>query len=342
MLMTIAQVLFTLASTNESYNPQVDEVEKEENLEDQVLLDGVENDGILEDQYFRQEAVQIGNPRLKRREGKKRSRKQRLMWQAWEEENERFVDENLSTKFDLDNQNEVMAETEEAPPDLIIDLLRYQKEWLAWALKQENSEIRGGILADEMGMGKTIQAIALVLAKRKLCKTISESSGSPSLSPGSSTGLPSINGTLVICPVVAVTQWVSEIDKSTSKGSTKVLVFHGPNREKSSEQLSKYDFVITTYSTIEADYRRCIMPPKMRCPYCGKLYHEEKLSIHMFFCKTEKQSKQQKKNSISVPSKSNCKVKQLNEEHVPRNKSVLHSVMWDRIILDEVSMNYNR
>ena len=47
---------------------------------------------------------------------------------------------------------------------MIIDLLRYQKEWLAWALTQENSEIRGGILVDEMGMGKTIQVIARVLA----------------------------------------------------------------------------------------------------------------------------------------------------------------------------------
>ncbi|KAF3443660.1 hypothetical protein FNV43_RR13350 [Rhamnella rubrinervis] len=332
----------------------VDEVENEGNLEDQVLLDGVENVGILEDKFFRQEAVQIGNPRLERRKGKKRSRNQRLMWHAWEEENERFIDENLSSNFDLDNQNEVMAETAEASSDLIIDLLRYQKEWLAWALKQESSEIRGGILADEMGMGKTIQAIALVLAKQELRKTISESSGSPSLSPSSSIGLPSINGTLVICPVVAVTQWVGEIEKFTSKGSTKVLVYHGPNREKSSKQLSKYDFVITTYSTIEADYRKCIMPPKMKCPYCGRLYHEKRLSTHMkYYCgpdarKTEKQSKQQKKNSISVPSKSKRKVKfakdktaeqyeveQLKEEHVPRKKSVLHSVMWDRIILDE-------
>lgn len=45
----------------------------------------------------------------------------------------------------------------EPPPELLMDLLPFQKEFLAWAVAHEQSEIRGGILADEMGMGKTIQ-----------------------------------------------------------------------------------------------------------------------------------------------------------------------------------------
>ena len=45
----------------------------------------------------------------------------------------------------------------EPPPELLMPLLPYQKEFLAWSVAQERSEIRGGILADEMGMGKTIQ-----------------------------------------------------------------------------------------------------------------------------------------------------------------------------------------
>ncbi|XP_015877766.1 ATP-dependent helicase rhp16 isoform X2 [Ziziphus jujuba] len=325
---------------------------------------GLENEGNFEEQFINQEAFQVDDLGLEmKKKPKKKSRKQTLMWNVWEEQNEKFIDENLSSQFDIDNQNEVMTETAEAPPDLIIDLLRYQKEWLAWALNQEKSETRGGILADEMGMGKTIQAIALVLAKRELYKTNNESSGS-SLSPGSSTGLPKIKGTLVICPVVAVCQWVSEIERYTSKGSTKVLVYHGANRDKSLKQLSDYDFVITTYSTIEADYRKCIMPPKQKCPYCSKSFYERKLVSHLkYFCgpdalKTEKQSKQQKKKSTRVPSKSKNEgtehykeeglskkklllhsvkfgAEQQNKENLPRKKSVLHSVKWDRIILDE-------
>ena len=41
----------------------------------------------------------------------------------------------------------------EPPPELLMPLLPYQKEFLAWAVGQERTNIRGGILADEMGMG---------------------------------------------------------------------------------------------------------------------------------------------------------------------------------------------
>ena len=44
-----------------------------------------------------------------------------------------------------------------APCLLNAELLPYQKEGLGWMLNQELSHYRGGILADEMGMGKTIQ-----------------------------------------------------------------------------------------------------------------------------------------------------------------------------------------
>lgn len=45
----------------------------------------------------------------------------------------------------------------EPPPELLMELLPYQKEFLGWAVGQEKGPIKGGILADEMGMGKTIQ-----------------------------------------------------------------------------------------------------------------------------------------------------------------------------------------
>lgn len=50
------------------------------------------------------------------------------------------------------------------PPEMLMPLLPFQKEWLAWSLKQEEYEFKGGILADEMGMEKIIQRISLFLS----------------------------------------------------------------------------------------------------------------------------------------------------------------------------------
>ncbi|KAK4724283.1 hypothetical protein R3W88_027062 [Solanum pinnatisectum] len=130
--------------------------------------------------------------------------------------------ENHTLYLDFNSQNEFITETIEQPSDLIMPLLRYQKEWLAWALKQEISIAKGGILADDMGMGKTIQAIALVLAKREIGQAISDSSLlSPTLYI-----LPVVKGALVICPVVALIQWFNEIDRFSTKGSNTILVYH--------------------------------------------------------------------------------------------------------------------
>ncbi|BDA51349.1 probable ATP-dependent helicase rhp16 [Coccomyxa sp. Obi] len=54
----------------------------------------------------------------------------------------------------------------EAPGEIVAALLPYQREFLAWAVGQERSSVRGGILADEMGMGKTLQAITLIVTHR--------------------------------------------------------------------------------------------------------------------------------------------------------------------------------
>lgn len=68
--------------------------------------------------------------------------------------------------------------------------------------------------------------------------------------------LPAVKGTLVICPVVALSQWVNEIERFTTIGSNKVLVYHGANREKDIDRFAEYDFIITTYSTLETDCRK--------------------------------------------------------------------------------------
>ncbi|XP_073158028.1 DNA repair protein RAD16 [Henckelia pumila] len=300
----------------------------------------------------------LENKNGRKKKSKKKKDRPVLMWEVLEQENDLWTHENLAKDMDLINQNEMATEIVEPPDDLIIPLLRYQKEWLAWALKQEESAVRGGILADEMGMGKTVQAIALVLAKRKILREIHGDELSSS-SDCFSKKLPGIKGTLVICPLVAVMQWVSEIDRFTAEGSTKVLVYHGAKRAKTLYQFSEYDFVITTYSIVEAEYRKYVMPPREKCQYCGKLFYNNKLKVHLkYICgphasRTAKQLKQQRKSpKISrryekgklLNSSSDGEIKgvglfenpaDIGQQHPSPGKSILHNFQWDRIVLDE-------
>lgn len=63
----------------------------------------------------------------------------------------------------------------------------------------KSSQVRGCILADQMGLGKTLQVIALVYALSKQ-------------SPFSETA-PLCRKTLVVCPLTLVSNWKNEIKK---------------------------------------------------------------------------------------------------------------------------------
>ncbi|XP_057963175.1 helicase-like transcription factor CHR27 isoform X2 [Malania oleifera] len=321
-------------------------------------------------------------PSKKGKKPNKRQPRQKLQWQIWGEEFDRFLNE-WGTKNDVsDDQNEEAAEFSEAPPELLVPLLRYQKEWLAWALKQEESACKGGILADEMGMGKTIEAIALVLKKQGIPK-LTEVAPSTLTCKSSSfkTGLPEIKCTLVICPTTAVNHWTDEIARCTTEGSIKVLVYHGANKRRLIHKFSEYDFVLTTYATAAADFKESGL--LARCKFCesGRLYALDKLNFHLTYyshrghplAEIEKEKERLKKllqkyskrgtESADIGDEisdvngvgengAGCKIE---EQHMQEKKEVtgssrsspagndqcqpskklLHSVKWERIILDE-------
>eukprot|EP00371_Babesia_bovis_P003349 XP_001611996.1 DNA repair protein rhp16 [Babesia bovis T2Bo] len=79
----------------------------------------------------------------------------------------------IDANFDVTYCNSVEPEKEvpilepvHQPSQLLIPLLPFQKDGVAWMQQQEMGPVRGGILADEMGMGKTIQTIGLLVVAK--------------------------------------------------------------------------------------------------------------------------------------------------------------------------------
>ncbi|GKY94032.1 hypothetical protein MPSEU_000369900 [Mayamaea pseudoterrestris] len=255
-----------------------------------------------------------------------------------------------ASKIELEEENRQISpdelvqvafagETRKAPAGLAATLLPFQIEGLSWMYHQEVKceGVKGGVLADEMGMGKTIQTIATMLDNRPLLQHCKPAMKHP---PGAAdfadrlredklwaTAVEEWNhemvmnnvtkkrhpnkhamtraGTLVVCPVIALSQWKSEIEKFTEPGTFKVGIYHGPNRaaEMPLDMICKYDIILTTYQVIESDFRKMLSPNKVACPNCGARFKIDKLRVHLkYFCgegarRTEAQSRQRRGES---------------------------------------------
>ncbi|KAK2196392.1 bifunctional Helicase superfamily 1-2 [Babesia duncani] len=184
--------------------------------------------------------------------------------------------------------------------NLIIPLLPFQKDGFEWMYKQELGPIGGGILADEMGMGKTIQTIALLVAKKNeeiKEKCHEDMPPKPIYKPempmkkrkiknGKDKSLMNVQGgTLIICPPVALLQWYNELQNKVTDDFFTIAIYHGQYRNNLANVLHNYDIVLTTYSIVEYEYRKIMNRKKVPCEHCGRMYLPKALMIHnKYFC----------------------------------------------------------
>ncbi|KZM23662.1 DNA repair protein rad16 [Ascochyta rabiei] len=127
------------------------------------------------------------------------------------------------------------VERAEQPKTITRRLKPFQLEGLSWMIRQEQTHYRGGLLGDEMGMGKTIQAVSLIM------------SDYPAKAP-----------TLVCVPPVALMQWSNEIREYT-ENKLNVLVYHGTNakcKKMTVKDLKKFDVIMVSYNSLESLHRK--------------------------------------------------------------------------------------
>ncbi|KAJ2288506.1 MutS protein 1, partial [Coemansia sp. RSA 353] len=78
------------------------------------------------------------------------------------------------TKADIDKMMDGLTrikisddELVDTPSEMTVPLMEHQREGVAWMLRGErNKARRGGLLGDDMGMGKTLQSLALMMANK--------------------------------------------------------------------------------------------------------------------------------------------------------------------------------
>ena len=162
----------------------------------------------------------------------------------------------------------------DCPKKLATQLLPYQRQALAWLLEKESPELpsagsdnavqlwkcsqngqiytnvatsfslknrkptlaSGGILSDDMGMGKTLEMISLLVTESNVsskCKT-----------------------TLIVAPVGVMSNWSGQIAHHIKPDhALRVLVYHGNNKKlMGANDFNDYDVVITSYGTLATEY----------------------------------------------------------------------------------------
>ena len=133
-------------------------------------------------------------------------------------------------------------------------------------IRSSSRDLRGGILAEEMGLGKTVEVISLIYLHRRIAVPVPESNDP--------NPIPSSKATLIITPPAILQQWKDELQ--TLAPSLNVTIYNGMRLESQknddTELMQKclmYDVVLTTYPTLARDIHYAEAPPR-------NLRHEKK------------------------------------------------------------------
>ncbi|TKA24865.1 hypothetical protein B0A50_06594 [Salinomyces thailandicus] len=115
-------------------------------------------------------------------------------------------------------------------------------------LPEKPEPVRGGILADMMGLGKTLSILSLVAETRQ-----EASSFLGSQPPAESHLELNSKATLIVCPKSVMSNWTEQIRTHCNEKKLRSYTYHGSSRTDDLEELASCDIVLTTYNTAASE-----------------------------------------------------------------------------------------
>ncbi|KAI0150430.1 SNF2 family N-terminal domain-containing protein [Xylariaceae sp. FL1272] len=138
--------------------------------------------------------------------------------------------------------------------------------------REAPDETFGGILADMMGLGKTLSILSLIAstmddAAQWSMQPPTQPKAVPKKNTESKRGfevptapsLPltklrrNVKATLLVCPLSTITNWEDQIKTHIKTEQMRYYVYHGANRIRDPAILASYDIVMTTYGSVASE-----------------------------------------------------------------------------------------
>lgn len=201
--------------------------------------------------------------------------------------------------------------------------------------RPEKSDYRmsGGLLAEEMGLGKTVELMALVSLHRR-----NETPEGRVLDFASGTDVLPSKATLIVTPTSILPQWRSELAKHAPK--LKVMHYEGippaskaNNERKVLEDLTiNYDVVLTTYQVLAREVHFAEEPPARNMRRAPKFERKRSPLVQVQFWRAVMDEAQMIETSVTAAARVACRIPRINSWAVsgtPLRKDVqdLHGLL---------------
>lgn len=115
-------------------------------------------------------------------------------------------------------------------------LYHYQLIGVQWMVERELTDANphGGLLADSMGLGKTVQTLACMVANRPMDLDIKRN----------------VVATLIVVPAAVINQWEKEIKLHTERGVFEKVILYTRAGKLKPEVLSSVDIVLASFTEV--------------------------------------------------------------------------------------------